>query len=152
MGASPTRRDAIRGQDWATRITPVLHIYGTCHKLRKSADFRGNPSRISMKVYAESHGFLWTSMRKVVDRLWWAHRIVFRDSRNRLSGSAESSFGRPQIHLVGVLQTIFGRPQVIKSAKSFLGVRKIVLWKLNFFRNPHRLYAQLAITEPSHSH
>ena len=48
-------------------------------------------------------------------------RIVFRES-------TELSFGRPRIHLVGVLQTIFGRLQVIKSAKLSSGVRTIVLW------------------------
>ena len=48
--------------------------------------------------------------------------------QNCLSGSAELSFGRPWIRLVGVLQTIFGKPQVIESAKSSSGVSKIVLW------------------------
>ena len=41
--------------------------------LRKSDDFCGNPSRISVKVCAEICRFLWL-----------AHRIVFRDQWNRL--------------------------------------------------------------------
>ena len=58
--------------------------------------------------------------------------------RNRLSGSvdhllgsAELSFGRPRIRLVGVLHTMIGSLEVIESTKLSLGVREIVLWKLN---------------------
>ena len=98
--------------------------YNTVHViscLRKSTDFRGNPSRISVKVCVEICGLPWKSVWKFADRLWQARGIVFRDS-------ADMSFRRPRIRLVGVLQTIFGRPQVIESVKSSSGVSEIVLW------------------------
>ena len=43
-------------------------MYSTCHKLRKSANFRGNPSRLSVKVCAE------------------ICRLFVASPRNRLSG------------------------------------------------------------------
>ena len=119
-----------------------MHYIHTVHVtsyLQKSADFRGNSSRISVKVCAEICGLPWMSVQKFADfreslcgnsqivcgepaeSSFGIHRIVFQES-------TELSFGRLRICLVGVLQTIFGRSQVIKSAKSSSGVSEIVLW------------------------
>ena len=95
--------------------------------LRKSADFCGNHSRISMKVCVKIYGLPWKSVRKFADCLWWARGIVFWYPRNRLSGICGIVFQAPTDSSCGS-QTIFGRPQVIESAKSFSGVSKIVLW------------------------
>ena len=74
-----------------------ITVYVTSY-LRKSNDFCGSLSRISVKVCVEIC-------------LWRAHRIIFWES-------AELSFRCPWIRLMGVLQMVYGRPQVIESTKS----------------------------------
>ena len=54
--------------------------------------------------------------------------IVFRES-------AELSFVRPWIRLMGVLRTIFGRLQVIEFAKLSSGVLKLACNRLRTFRS-----------------
>ena len=86
--------------DVRTCVVCSACMYSTCHKLRKSANFRGNPSQLSVKVCAEICGLFVASLR---NRLSGVHGIVFQEL-------VELLFGRLRIQLMGVLRTIFRRP------------------------------------------
>ena len=132
LPASPFPVVRIR-KTFGKKSTDIIRTVHVTSYLRKSADFHGNPSWISMKVCVEIRG---SSVASPWNHLSGSAELSFRNPRNCLSGihggvfqeSAELFFGRPRIHLVGVLQTIFGRPQVIESAKSSSGICEIVLW------------------------
>ena len=105
--------------------------------LRKFADFCGNPSRIFVKVCAESGRFPWKSVQKVAISVKVCaesrgssvagRRIIFRDPRNRLLGSAELSVGNPRNCLSGALGFVLW-----ESSKRSLGDRR-----LSSLRNRH---------------
>ena len=95
----------------------------------------GNPDSAVIR-----HGFPWKSGQKFADHLWRTRGIVFQDSRNCVSESMQSSCGnRAPTDSSGRsppnnLQKTAG----YRVCEVVFGSLRIVLWKLNFFRNPRR--------------